>query len=46
MKKLLIVLTLFLGISACATRVVVCSNWNEIRMPDGRIYTERVCREH
>jgi hypothetical protein len=45
MKKLLILLALGSSLSGCVTRVIVCSDWQEIRTYDGRVYSERVCKE-
>jgi uncharacterized protein YceK len=45
MKKLLILLTVGVTLSGCVTRVIVCSDWNEIKTPDGRVYSERNCRD-
>ena len=45
MKKLFILSTIIVTLSGCATRAVVCSDWNEIKTPDGRVYSERTCRD-
>lgn len=46
MKKLLILLALGGSLSGCVTRVIVCSDWQEIHTRDGRVYSERTCKEH
>jgi hypothetical protein len=46
MTKILMLTAIVLTLSGCVTRVIVCSDWQEIRTPDGRVYSERACREH
>jgi hypothetical protein len=46
MKKLLILSALLIiTLSGCGTRVIVCSDWQEIHTKDGRVYSERTCKE-
>lgn len=45
MKSLLIMVAATALLSGCFTRVIVCGEWQEIKTVDGRVYSERVCRE-
>ena len=42
MKNFLILSTIVFVLSGCASRIT-CGEWNEIKTPDGKIYTERRC---
>jgi len=43
--KILLVMVVATALSGCFTRVIVCGEWQEIKTIDGRVYSERVCRE-
>jgi len=45
MKILLIMVVATAILSGCFTRVIVCGEWQEIKTADGRVYSERACRE-
>jgi hypothetical protein len=38
-------LALAATLSGCVTRVIICGEWQEIHTKDGRVYSERTCRE-